>query len=173
MTNRILCAICFCVALTTSLFADDNIVGFWKTIDEKTGKAQSLVAIYEYKGKFYGRMILTYHDNGTINDTIYDPDERAPGVEGNPYYVGMDFIWNLTKKGSKYTNGSVIDPQQGYVYGAEAWRDGHNLIMRGELLFIGRNQTWPPAKESDFPPGFKMPDTSSFVPVIPVPKDEA
>lgn len=159
-----------CLLAVTTLFADDNVLGFWKTIDDTTGKAQSIIAVYEYQGKYYGRLILTYNNNGSVNDTIYDPKERAPGVQGNPFYVGMDIIWNLVKKGEKFSGGSIIDPEKGYVYGAELWRKGDDLIARGELLFIGKNQTWPPAKESDFPHGFKKPDPSTFVPSIPVVK---
>lgn len=154
----------------TTLSAADSIVGFWKTIDEKTGKPQSIVAIYKYQDKYYGRLIVTYDDNGNIEDTVNDPKIKAPGVVGDPYYAGMDILWNLQEKGSKYEDGSIIDPEKGYVYGAELWREGDNLIVRGELLFLGRNQTWPPAAENDFPHGFKKPNLSTLVPVIPVVK---
>lgn len=61
----------------SSLFASD-VVGFWKTINEHTKKAESIVAIYEHEGKCYGRLILTFHETGQIQDTIYSPKERAP-----------------------------------------------------------------------------------------------
>lgn len=145
----------------------ENIVGFWKTINEKTQKPESIVAIYPYKGLYYGRIILTYYEDGTIQDTIYNPKKQAAGVVGNPYYVGMDILWGLKQQGKKYKDGSVLDPEKGNVYGAEAWRKGADLIMRGKLFIFGRNQTWPPAVETDYPEDFKMPDISTFVPSIP------
>lgn len=150
-----------------SLFAADSVVGFWKTMNEKTGKPESILAVYEYKGNYFGRIILTYKPDGTINDTIYAPVDRAPGVKGNPYYSGLDIIWDLAKEDSKYGNGAIMDPEKGKVYDAEMWLDKGNLIVRGEVLIFGRNQTWPPAKDSDFPPGFVKPDLTKLVPKIP------
>jgi len=157
----------FCLMLCNSLMAGDEITGFWKSIDDDTKKPQSVVAIYQYNGKYYGRLILTYDKNGHIKDTIYQPSERAPGVSGDPYYVGLDFLWDLTKDGHKYTDGQIMDPEKGRIYGAEAWRDGNNLIVRGEFLFIGRNQKWPPAGDGDFPPNFQKPDLATLIPKIP------
>lgn len=161
--------LCLC-AVSTSLMAEGNIIGFWKSIDDVTHKAQSIVAIYEYQGKYFGRLIVDFNDDGTVADTIYDPQVKAPGVVGEPFYAGMDFIWNLKQDGTKYIDGSILDPEKGDVYGAEVWRQGDDLIVRGELLFFGRNQTWPTAKDSDFPSGFKKPDLKTLVPVIPVVK---
>lgn len=152
-------------AFASPLFAED-VVGFWKSVDEKTGKPQSIVGIYEYQGKYYGRLIVTFNDQGGFSDTIYDLKERAPGVVGNPYYAGLDFIYDLKKNGSKYTDGRIMDPEEGRVYDAEIWLDKGNLIVRGEIWIFGRNQTWPPALEGDFPPNFKKPDLKKFVPKI-------
>lgn len=159
------CLIIF-FSLSNSLLAQD-IVGFWKTIDDKTGKPQSIVAIYKYRNKYYGRLIATFNDRGVVEETIYNPKERAPGVKGNPYYVGLDFIWNLKQEGSRYVDGKIMDPEKGRIYDAEAWIDKGNLIMRGQFLFIGRNQTWPPATDKDFPQGFQKPDLNKLVAEIP------
>lgn len=154
--------------LSSQMFAHD-IVGFWKSVDEKTHEAQSIIAIYEYQGKYYGRIIATYdEDDGQVKDTIYNPKERAPGVKGNPFYAGMDIIWDLQKQGPRYTNGKILDPEHGRVYGAELWRTkDNNLNVRGKILFFGRNQEWPPATDNDFPPNFKKPDLTQLTPQIP------
>lgn len=147
--------------------ANDDIVGFWKTINDETGKPESIVAIYSYQGKFFGRIIATYNEDGTINDTIYSPKDRAPGVKGNPFYSGLDIIWDLEKNGSKYTEGQILDPEHGKTYDAEVWRDKGNLIVRGEMLFFGVNQEWKPASPADFPKGFKIPNLKELVPSVP------
>ena len=154
------------MGLSSTLMAED-IVGFWKTIDENSGKPQSIVAIYKYHHKFYGRMVATYNDKGIIADTIYSPKDRAPGVKGHPYYAGLDFIWNLKPNGSRFSDGKIMDPEKGKIYDSEMWVDRGNLIVRGEFLFFGRNQTWLPVNEKDFPQGFEKPDLNKITPVIP------
>jgi len=157
----------FFLSIAANLVSEDSIIGFWKTVDDKTGKPRSLVAVYEYKGKYFGRLIATYKPNGAFHDSIYSPEERASGVVGEPYYSGLDFIYDLEKEGTRYTNGYILDPEEGRLYEAEVWREKNNLIVRGEILFFGKNQTWPIAVATDFPPGFVKPDLASLVPVIP------
>lgn len=154
---------------TSDSLQEGGIIGFWKTIDEKTGKPQSVVAIYPYNGKYFGRLIVTFDRQGEIEDTIYSATERAPGVVGNPFYAGLDIIWDLKPQGEKFVDGEILDPEHGRVYGAEIWRKDHNLIVRGKVLFLGRNQTWQPAEDSDFPEPFKKPDLYALVPQIPQP----
>lgn len=164
--KTILCVLA-CLFSFFSLQGAETIEGYWKSIDEKTDKPQCLVLIYPYEGKYYGRMVGTFGDNGIIDDTIYAPKDRAPGVVGNPFYSGLDFIVNLQCKGSRY-KGRILDPQKGKWYRAELWvKTNGNLNVRGELMFFGRNQEWLPAENSDFPKGFKKPDVKTMIPVIP------
>ena len=153
--------------LSTSLSAAD-ITGFWRTLNDKTGKSESVIAIYRYKDSYYGRIIASYEPDGQMIDTIYTPQSRAPGVVGNPYYSGLDIIWGVRQVGSRY-KGKILDPRQGKIYDAELWTRNGNLIVRGEVLFIGKNITWPPARKQDFPKKFKKPDLKTFVPTIPRP----
>lgn len=166
--RKILFLASLCIGMMASKLSAGDIVGFWKSIDEDTKRPQSIVAIYPYNGKYYGRLIATYDDQGqSIKETINNPQSRAPGVKGHPYYAGLDFIWDLSKDGEKYVDGQIMDPEKGRIYDAEAWREGNNLIVRGQFLFIGRNQKWPPAQDSDFPPGFEKPDLNQLTPQIP------
>lgn len=151
----------------SSAFSAEDIVGFWKTINENTGRAQSIVAIYEYQGKYFGRIIGTYDERGHIKDSIYYPKERAPGVIGKPFYAGLDIIWNLQNNGNKYTRGEILDPEKGRIYGAEMWLKNGNLVVRGKILFFGRNQTWLPVTDGEFADNFRKPDLKAFVPSIP------
>lgn len=155
----------FLVACTQAIA--NSICGFWTTVNEKTKKPESIVAIYEYHDTVYGRIIGTYEKStGNIVDTMYHPIERAPGVVGEPFYSGLDFIYNLKKSDSRY-KGRIVDPEEGNVYNAELWVNNGNLIVRGKILFFGRNQTWLPFKESEFTKDFPKPDVSKFIPVIP------
>jgi uncharacterized protein (DUF2147 family) len=156
----------FGISFCFSMLAADEIVGFWKSIDDETHKAQCIVAIYEYEDKCYGRIIATFDEDQHLKETIYTPKERAPGVIGNPFYCGLDIIWDLVDNGISY-KGKILDPQKGNIYNSELWIEKGNLIVRGKLLFLGRNQQWVPALKSDLPKDFKFPKLDSLVPQIP------
>ncbi len=156
----------FALLFCSSLLAE-KIDGFWKSLNNDTKKPECMVAIYPYKGLYYGRIVATYDKDGKIKETIYDPKERAPGLPGHPYYCGLDLVWDLQDFGSRY-KGKVVDPEKGNVYNAEVWIENGNLILRGKLMFFGQSRTWVPATDKDFSLGFKKPNVSEFVPVIPV-----
>jgi uncharacterized protein (DUF2147 family) len=148
-----------------ALTATDDITGFWKTVNEE-GVVQSVIAIYERDGVCYGRIVGTFSSEGVIDDSIYHPKKRAPGVVGNPFYSGLDIIWGLVDVGVKY-KGKILDPEKGNVYNSELWTQDGNLIVRGKYLMFGRSFTWLPATDADFSQNFKKPDLKSFVPHIP------
>lgn len=127
--------------------ADTNITGFWTTIDDETKTAKSVVQIYEYQGKYYGRVV-----------ELLKNKQATAKLPNNPRVMGMDIIWDLEQKGDKYKGGEILDPTKGTVYGCEIWRDKENLIVRGKIAFLGRNQTWLPNKD------FKPVDEKQLVP---------
>jgi len=154
-----------CLFVACAGFAADDIRGFWKVISEE-GKTQCIIAIYDYDGLCYGRIIGSFDETGKkMIDTIERPVKRASGIASKPYYSGLDIIWDLIDSGSKF-KGKIMDPQKGDVYNAELWVDGTALVVRGKLFFFGRSQTWLPASKSDFPTDFKQPDVSTFVPAV-------
>ena len=158
----------FSLTCLMNVFAAAGIEGLWIAMDDKTNKPGCIVNIYEYKNKYYGRIVGIY-DEGKLNElygTLEDPKKKAPGLRGQPYYSGLDLIWNMVPRGSKYL-GNIVDPRSGSVYNAEIWRQGKDLIVRGKLWIFGRNQTWRPLNKDRFPKNFKLPDTGKFIPVIP------
>ncbi|MGC2596032.1 MAG: DUF2147 domain-containing protein [Rhabdochlamydiaceae bacterium] len=165
------CITLILLSCSTSSESQD-ITGLWKSRDQHSDKPRSLVAIYKYQDKYYGRMLATYDDEGKIKDTILEKKEKAPGVVGNPPYCGMDFIYNVKTEGDngekndKY-KGKIIDPEKGKVYSAEFWLSGDVLIVRGELWIFGKNIPWQKASKKDLPKGFSVGDIKDFVPVVP------
>ena len=127
--------------------AAEGVVGYWTTIDDETHEAKSIVRVYEYEGKIYGRVV----------QVLTDKTAKAK-LPGSPLIEGLDIIWGLKADGDKYTGGEILDPKKGKVYGCEMWRDGENLIVRGKIAFLGRNQTWLPHTEMTLP---------AFKPVLP------
>jgi uncharacterized protein (DUF2147 family) len=166
------CVTLILFACSTSSEPQEGITGLWKSRDQHSDKPRSLVAIYKYQDKYYGRMLATYDDEGKITDTILEKKDKAPGVVGNPPYCGLDFIYNVKKEednqeqNDKY-KGKIIDPEKGKVYDAEFWLRGDVLIVRGEVWIFGKNIPWQKASKKDLPKGFSMRDIKKFVPVIP------
>ena len=130
---------CLFLLFSFPTFANDSITGFWTTIDDETKTAKSVVQIYEYQGKYFGRVV-----------ELFKNKEAVAKIKGNPKIKNLDIIWDLEKKGAKYKGGEILDPTKGKVYGCEIWREGDNLIVRGKIAFLGRNQTWLP--NTDFKP---------------------
>ena len=155
---------------TFSLGAAEDITGFWKSISDETGLPQSITAIYNYNGKVYGRVVVTFDDFGVPEDTLDRPVARAELIKGDPFYAGLDFIWDMEERGNKWSRGKIMDPPVAKIYSCDMWIEDGNLIVRGKIGPFGRNQTWYKAQPSDLPAGFRFPDYSRFRPTIPEPK---
>ncbi len=119
--------------------AGDGVVGYWTTIDDETNTAKSVVQIYEYQGKIYGRVV-----------ELFQNKQAVAALPDKPLIKGLDIIWDMEKGKDKYTNGEILDPKKGKVYACDLWREGDKLIVRGKIAFLGRNQTWEP--NTDFQP---------------------
>jgi len=88
-------------------------VGEWKTIDDKTGKVKSIVAIREDKGKLYGT-IQTLFDPPTSHPTCY----LCSGALKDRPLVGLQILWGFARNGEEWTGGEVLDPESGKIYHA-------------------------------------------------------
>ena len=161
-----------------------DVTGFWQTFyDGKMRDPKSVIAVYKYGGKVYARVILMYRKGShgaEIRDDMYRQIYTAasnvtlPG--GGPVKMaGMDVIWNMTPGRGRtwlYEGGFILDPIAGNDYRARMKldRDG-NLVVRGHLRvssLLGRSHTGRKFDTANFPAGFKVPDYTSFVPVVPV-----
>ncbi len=121
----------------------DNMspVGDWKTIDDETGKAKSIVRIVEKDGKLYGTIIKL------IDPPEPDPvcDECTGDLKGKKI-VGMTIMKGLKKDGKKWTDGTILDPENGKTYSCfiEVLPGGKKLKLRGYvgISLLGRTQHW-------------------------------
>jgi hypothetical protein len=118
-------------------------VGRWKTVDDATGKAKSLVVIWDDNGKLYGRL------ERLIDPDLQDPDPRCDRclgeMRGKPL-VGLRILWDFTKDGDQWSGGKVLDPDNGKVYRCyiAVESGGKKLKVRGFIGFsvLGRTQYW-------------------------------
>jgi uncharacterized protein (DUF2147 family) len=115
-------------------------VGQWKTIDEKSGAAQSVVAIYDQGGKLFGKIVsLTQPVDAQGKPKIY---VKCTGDDKDKPIVGLVIIKDLGADGDHWKGGTILDPDDGKVYKAELWVEEGKLKVRGYLGFFHRTQTW-------------------------------
>jgi uncharacterized protein (DUF2147 family) len=163
----------FSLIIPAALFAADDITGLWKTVDDETGNPKAVVAIYQYQGQVYGRVIASFDDDGKyIDDDMYRQINTSPYLVGDPAFNALTIIWDMKDKGKKWGSGKIMDPgdseeKKPAVYDCEMWKEDKTLVVRGKILFFGRNQTWYPMNNAEFPADFKIPDWKAFKPVIP------
>lgn len=137
MNKYFLLIILFCVSISVTA---QDIFGKWKTIDDETGEAKSIVEIYKKDGKVFGKII----------DIINPLDKEAlcTACEGEDYnkpVLGFELIKNLTKEGRYYKNGSIFDPEKGKKYTCRLALDKENpniLEVRGYISFLYATQYW-------------------------------
>ena len=125
-----------------SMFSQiENIVGSWKTIDDKTGEEKSIVRIYkETNGKYYG----------VVEKLFKNPDakcEKCSGDNKDKPVLGLMIITEMNEKNGKLEGGYILDPVNGKKYYASIEYDKktNKLKLRGSLDksgMIGRNQFW-------------------------------
>jgi len=134
----------FCLAATGAGFASAAaIIGDWQTIDHKTDRPSSIIQIWEYKGKFFGKVAKIYPENGhKITDRCMHCKNRLR----NKPILGLVIIAGMTFKNGQYAGGRILDPSSGKVYHCQAKvvEDGRRLKLRGYIGFplLGRTDTW-------------------------------
>ena len=122
-----------------------SIVGKWKTIDDETGKEKSIVQIWKAKdGLYYGKIMKLFDESK--KDNVCDKcDENDPRYKKK--IVGMKIITKMEMTDdNEWTNGTILDPNNGKVYKCKLFREGDNLMVRGYIAFLYRTQTWLPAE---------------------------
>jgi uncharacterized protein (DUF2147 family) len=126
--------------MTTLCMQGQSVVGKWKTIDDETGKAKSIVEIYERSGKIYGKIIDILDAEKKKNLCV-----NCPGDEKNKPVLGLVIIKGLTKDGNEYNAGKILDPTSGKLYKCFLALEGNDrLKVRGYVgvALFGRTQIW-------------------------------
>lgn len=117
-----------------------SLTGKWKTIDDETGEAKSIVEIYEYQGQFYGKIVslLSKDDQGKRC-------EKCTGKDHNQPIEGLVILKGLKKDGGIFKGGQILDPKSGKTYKCEiSFSNSNELKVRGYIgiSLIGRSQIW-------------------------------
>jgi uncharacterized protein (DUF2147 family) len=123
------------------LFAQSQtVIGKWKTVDDETGKAKSIVEVYEKSGKIYGKVVEILEEENKKKVC-----SNCSGNDKNKPILGMIIIKGLSKKGSEYTDGKILDPKNGKLYKCFITLESKDkLKVRGYIgiSLLGRTQYW-------------------------------
>jgi len=117
-----------------------TVTGKWKTFDDETGAAKSIVEIYEKNDKIYGR-VLEILEKGK-EDKIC---EKCKGGKKDKPIKGLVIIEGLTKDGDTWEDGTILDPKNGKEYKCHITLESANkLKVRGYIgiSLLGRTQYW-------------------------------
>lgn len=123
-------------------WAQASPVGLWRTIDDATGQAKSLVRITESGGVLSGRV-----------EQVLDPAKADMRCEAcsderkDQPVLGMTILRNVRQEEpGQWGGGDILDPARGKLYKVRLRPEegGSRLVVRGYigLPALGRNQTW-------------------------------
>lgn len=135
----------------TAAVATSSAVGLWKTIDDKSSEARSIVEIFEKDEKLFGKIVKIYPHQGNQDTCTQCKDEFKDKL-----ILGLQFMWDLKKiseKSQAYDGGKILDPENGTVYRAKIKliSNGTKLEVRGYMgiSLFGRSQEWLKATPED------------------------
>lgn len=129
----------FCITVMASM-QSQSVIGKWKTIDDATGEAKSIVEVFSKSGKIYAK-VVDILDPATKNNLC----KQCSGEDKNKPILGLTIIKGLSKDGSEYNSGEILDPKNGKLYKcALSLESKDKLKVRGYIGFslLGRTQYW-------------------------------
>ncbi|MEO8407874.1 MAG: DUF2147 domain-containing protein [Oxalobacteraceae bacterium] len=125
-------------------WADDTSpVGLWKSIDDHTGKAKSLIRISESDGQLSGKVEKLFRALGEEQNPKCD---KCSDARKDQPIIGMTILSGLKKNGDEYSGGEILDPANGKLYKSKVSvvNSGKKLNVRGYIgaPLFGRTQVW-------------------------------
>ena len=127
--------------------ASDSPVGKWKTFDDKTGRAKSIVQITEENGELTGN-VLEVLESPAGPHPLCQPCE---GERKDQPVEGMTILWGAKKNGASWEDGEILDPANGKIYHVtlKLLDSGQKLEVHGYIgiSWIGRSQIWQRQEE--------------------------
>ena len=129
--------------ISTLAAANENPVGLWRTIDDKSGKEKSLVRVVESNGQLQITIEKLFREPGEEPNPLCD---KCQGERKNKPVIGMQIGSGLKKDGDVWSGGEILDPQNGKTYKCKVWLEdkGKKLNVRGFIgvSVLGRTQVW-------------------------------
>lgn len=133
----------------TPAFAIDNVtpnspIGYWKTIDDVTGRPKSIVHIWQANNQvLMGQVIKIFPKSGRDQNKLCT---ACQGSLHNQPIVGMVILSGLKFSENHWDQGKILDPENGKSYSCavKLHESGRKLNVHGYvgLPLFGRSQTW-------------------------------
>jgi uncharacterized protein (DUF2147 family) len=126
----------------------NSALGYWNTVDDKTGKVLSVVHFYQQQENptFSGKIAKICQIEGQKS---HDKCIQCKGLEHNKPILGLRIIYGMSLTDPQkllWENGRALDPKSGSVYRAKMWLTdgGKKLHLRGYIGFslFGRTEIW-------------------------------
>lgn len=116
--------------------AAQSPVGYWKMMDESTGKARTIIKIWETPNKtLQGKVVKVFSENIPFNEL----NNKQPSV-------GMVILSGLRASHNHWGDGKIYNPENGKTYEcyARVADNGKRLDVKGYvgIPILGRSQTW-------------------------------
>jgi uncharacterized protein (DUF2147 family) len=115
-----------------------DVIGRWKSIDDETGKAKSIIEIYKQGDKYFGKIVKLLNEPDGICRTCKTKYK-------NKNIEGLVILKDLEKDDDEYNDGEIMDPKNGKTYSCYIKLESANkLKVRGYMGFslLGRTQYW-------------------------------
>ncbi|MFV0419470.1 MAG: DUF2147 domain-containing protein [Dysgonomonas sp.] len=142
MKLKLILLSCLLISMLTA--NAQTVLGKWKTFDDETKEAKSIVEITERNGKIYGKVVEILNpakkDIKCMNCTGSDKDKPV---------LGLEIIKGLSKDKDEYNDGKILDPSNGKLYKCIVKLDGNDTLkVRGYIGIsaFGRTQVWTRVK---------------------------
>lgn len=126
---------------------DHGVFGYWKRVDEETGKIESIFRLWEDKGKLIGKIVKTFPRKGKPAQLTCS---ECSGAQKDKPVNGLIFMWGFNRdqeKPTKWVDGHVLNPEDGKTYNCEVEldEDGKTLNVYGYirmLVKLGGTSKW-------------------------------
>jgi uncharacterized protein (DUF2147 family) len=116
-----------------------SAIGHWQIVDSD-GTPGGQAEIYVENGKLFGRVTQVRPGR-----TPQDLCDKCSGEYKNQLILGMVIMRNFHPDGEDWVGGTVVDPENGWVYKGKIWSEGNDKVhLRGYIgiSLLGRTEVW-------------------------------
>jgi len=135
---------CFITTVFAENVPPNSPIGYWKTIDDVTGRPKSIIHIWKAENDvLMGKVIKIFPKVGESQNKVCT---ACVGLRHNQPIVGMVILSGLKANQNAWNNGQILDPENGKTYSCSVRiaDQGKKLNVHGfvGIPLLGRSQLW-------------------------------